>query len=163
MRRYVYYSPDGFPTSPETFLTREEAEADLESWLKRYEPQGYYARMNGERIPLTALKAACSLQTATPFLYELPEHMRIQDQALVVTDGDRNLIGVITIRAGQEDSFIETLDRLLSSHFDADILVSGGDFYLDERTGVFTGDVSYDMDGETCTYDVLIHLTAWEN
>ncbi len=57
------YSPDGITIEfGVSYGSKEEAEIALDSFVKRYERQGYYSTM-GRRIPLDELKNHCSVQT----------------------------------------------------------------------------------------------------
>jgi hypothetical protein len=47
----LFNETDGLPASPETFKTREQAEACAKRFRERFAVQGYYLTAGGERIP----------------------------------------------------------------------------------------------------------------
>lgn len=159
MIRWTYTSPDGFPISPETFRTKPEADAALERWLKVFEQQGYYSRMNGERIPFSALKASCDLATEYAGIFQMHEHMDLPNQAILVSEVGEGPIGVITLPQDLKDPaghLMAVLGEMFDGHLDAEVDWADGDFDYYERDSEWRGTVDYDQDDEH--YEVPISI-----
>jgi hypothetical protein len=60
-------SPDGLPIAACTYPSSEAAQSAIRRWVKRFEPQGYYATASGIRIPIDLIHANCRIEPVAPF------------------------------------------------------------------------------------------------
>jgi hypothetical protein len=65
-QRWTVESPDGLPIEPRRYRSEAGAREALRRWVLRFVAQGYYKDARGERIPLDALAARCTVTPVTP-------------------------------------------------------------------------------------------------